>query len=144
MQSHSCTDHTASKIKILELKVFRPPPQLKEDEVDGGVLEDVANLFEDTLQSPAKVAAPEDSEGSSELMKLIQTRESQEKMKKTLHPKDVGECSKQKLDTVESSFVVSPVFKKTKHDQGVPSKVENMYKHRKNCECCPVSQLIVR
>ena len=102
------------------------PPKSKEDEVDGGVLEDVTNSFEDSLLSPVKAAAPEDSEVIERTPEINPNkRKSRIKMRKTIHSKVVGECSKRKLDTVESAIVVSPVFKKNKHDQAVPSKVEN-------------------
>ena len=120
------------------------PPKCKEDEVDRCVLEDVTNSFEDSLQSPVKAAAPEDSEvieGTPEINP--NKRKSRIKIRKSLHSKVVGECSKRKLDTVESAIVVSPVFKKTKPDQGVPSKAENAKKmlDRGSPQCISVEQV---
>ena len=56
-------DLEAKHQKIVDGSITRRRINSEDDEVDGrGVLEDVTNALEDSLQSPAKVVPPEDSE----------------------------------------------------------------------------------
>ena len=125
-------DLEAKHQKIVDGSITRRRINSEDDEVDGrGVLEDVTNALEDSLQSPAKVVPPEDSEVIERTPEINPNkRKSKIKMRKTFLSKVVGESSKRKLVSDEGAIVTSPVFKKKKErDQGVQSKVENSKKY---------------
>ena len=124
-------DLEAKHQKIEDDSITRRRINSEDDEVDGrGVLEDVTNALEDSLQSPAKVVPPEDSEVIERTPEINPNkRKSKIKMRKTFLSKVVGESSKRKLVSDEGAIATSPVFKKKKErDLGVQSKVENTKK----------------
>ena len=109
-------DLEAKHQKIEDDSITRRRINSDDDEVDGRcVLEDVTNALEDSLQSPAKVEPPEDSEVIERTPEINPNkRKSKIKMRKTVLSKVVGESSKRKLVSDEGAIVTSPVFKKDK------------------------------
>ena len=123
---HKPVDDLQVQNKKAEVESIPNPSKSEADEVDRGVLEDVTNSFEDSLKSPKKAATPEDSEVIERTPEINPNkRKSRIKMRKTLHSKAGGECSKRKLESDEGAIVVSPVFKKNKQNhQAVPKKTD--------------------